>query len=131
MPKLKKIYQSCSKKSFPNEKFTGRIKNIEHHHAHLASAFYLSPYEKSAVVSIDGFGDFASGCWGIGQKENINICEKIYYPHSLGAFYQSITQFLGFPNYGDEYKVMGLAPYGKPIYMEKMKKIVKLKEGPT
>ena len=125
--KAKKNLPELLKKFFPNEKFVGRIKNIEHHHAHLASAFYLSPYEKSAVVSIDGFGDFASGCWGIGQKENINIFEKIYYPHSLGAFYQAITQFLGFPNYGDEYKVMGLAPYGKPIYLEKMKKIVKLK----
>ncbi|MDA8912467.1 hypothetical protein N9I66_06060 [Pseudomonadales bacterium] len=115
--------------SFPSQKFSGEIRHINHHIAHLASAFYASPYEESAIVSIDGFGDFASGCWGVGKGSNIVIGGSVYYPHSLGAFYQAITQFIGFPNYGDEYKVMGLAPYGKPKYLDKMRKIVLLQKN--
>jgi carbamoyltransferase len=79
-------------------------------------------------VSIDGFGDFSSGCWGVGHGSKIMLGGSVYYPHSLGAFYQAITQFIGFPNYGDEYKVMGLAPYGSPKYLEKMREIVRLKK---
>ena len=117
--------------SFPNQKFDGEIRNIEHHLAHLSSAFHVSPYERATVVSVDGFGDFSSGCWGIGTGEKIEIEGRVHYPHSLGSFYQAITQFIGFPNYGDEYKVMGLAPYGKPAYLDKMKKIVLLKPDGT
>jgi len=113
---------------FPDHKFTGNIKNIEHHIAHLSSAFHLSPYENASIVSVDGFGDFASGCWGIGSGNEITVERQVHYPHSLGAFYQAITQFIGFPNYGDEYKVMGLAPYGEPIYLDKMREIVLLQE---
>ena len=79
------------------------------------------------IVSVDGFGDFASSAWGIGKGTNINLEDKVYFPHSLGIFYQSLTQFLGFHNYGDEYKVMGLAPYGKPVFMDHMREIIKLK----
>ena len=104
---------------------------IEHHLAHLASAFYASPFDTSSILSIDGFGDFASAAWGLGDKTKINIHQKVYFPHSMGVFYTSITQFLGFPNYGDEYKVMGLAPYGKPKYIEEMRKLVLLQNNGT
>jgi len=110
--------------SFPNDTFRGTIRNIDHHLAHLASTFYVSPYEKSAIVSVDGFGDFSSGSWGFGDGDKITTKGNVYYPHSLGVFYQAITQFIGFPNYGDEYKVMGLAPYGEPKYLDKLRDVV-------
>ena len=78
-------------------------------------------------VSIDGFGDFASAAWGVGEGTTIRVDGRVYFPHSLGIFYQAITQFLGFPYYGDEYKVMGLAPYGRPALMDAMRQIVSLR----
>ena len=104
-----------------------KIHNIEHHRAHLASAFLVSPFESAAVVSVDGFGDFVSTMWGMGQDTEIAIRDQVNFPHSLGLFYLALTQYLGFMNYGDEYKVMGLAPYGKPRELEKMRQIVRLK----
>ena len=127
----KKKYQSINSilnKEF-SDKFDGEIVNIEHHHAHLSSAFHVSPFEKSCILSVDGFGDFASTAWGYGNKSEIKIDKKIYFPHSLGIFYQAMTQYLGFKNYGDEYKIMGLAPYGKPKYVNELKKIIKLKSN--
>lgn len=103
-----------------------RIDNIEHHLAHLASAFYVSPFSEAAVVSVDGFGDFASVMWGTGRDKRIETADRTYFPHSLGLFYLAVTQYLGFPNYGDEYKVMGLAPYGQPTKIDKMEKMVRL-----
>jgi carbamoyltransferase len=100
--------------------------NVEHHFAHLASAFYVSPFEQAAVVSVDGFGDFASAMWGVGSGNHINVCGRVHFPHSLGLFYQAVTQLLGFWNYGDEYKVMGLAAYGQPTEKAAMRQIVKL-----
>ena len=126
----KTILQSIED-AFPLHEFNGQIKYINHHLSHLASAFYTSPYESSAIISIDGFGDFSSGCWGIGKANKINVGGNVYYPHSLGVFYQAITQLIGFPNYGDEYKVMGLAPYGQPRYLNEMRRIVLLQEDGT
>lgn len=111
---------------FPDQHFSGQVHWIEHHMAHLSSAFHVSPFEKAAVVSVDGFGDFASTAWGIGSGTHIDILGKVYFPHSLGVFYQAMTQFIGFPNYGDEYKVMGLAPYGKDAYPKQMQQLVRL-----
>ncbi len=104
----------------------GKIHNIEHHLAHMGSSFLVSPFESAAVVSVDGFGDFVSTMWGRGKGSGISVESKIHFPHSLGLFYLSITQHLGFANYGDEYKVMGLAPYGQPTELEKMREIVQL-----
>ena len=115
-------------KEFGSGKFKGEINNIEHHYAHLSSAFHVSPFKDACVLSVDGFGDFASTAWGYGQNEKISIDQKIYFPHSLGIFYQSMTQYLGFKNYGDEYKIMGLAPYGKPAYVNDLKKILLIQE---
>lgn len=116
--------------SFPDKRIKSTLHFVEHHRAHLASAFFPSKFREAAVLSIDGFGDFASGAWGYGRESSLTISKHIFFPHSLGAFYTAITQFLGFPNYGDEYKVMGLAPYGEPVYLDQMRQIVKLgKEG--
>lgn len=103
------------------------LHNVEHHQAHLASSFLVSPFENAAVVSVDGFGDFVSTMWGTGSGSSITVRDQLGFPHSLGLFYLAMTQYLGFPNYGDEYKVMGLAPYGAPTEMQKMRQIVKLK----
>lgn len=102
------------------------IHNVEHHRAHMGSSFFVSPFESAAVVSVDGFGDFVSAMWGEGKGSNITVHDQVNFPHSLGLFYLAVTQYLGFMNYGDEYKVMGLAPYGKPTEMEKLRKVVLL-----
>ena len=112
--------------AFPDQPLNGQLHFIEHHRAHLASAFYSSPYERAAVLSVDGFGDFASSAWGYGEGCDLRLDGQIYFPHSLGAYYTAITQFLGFSHYGDEYKVMGLAPYGQPTHLEAMRQIVHL-----
>ena len=109
-------------------RFGGEVHEVEHHLAHLSSAFHVSPFDEAVVVSVDGFGDFASAAWGVGRGGDILIDDKVYFPHSLGIFYQALTQWLGFPHYGDEYKVMGLAPYGQPSYMTEMRRIVLLQE---
>lgn len=106
-----------------------KVEKIEHHKAHIASAFLVSPYDNAACVSIDGFGDFLSTMRAIGEGNKIKIIDWVEYPHSLGIFYTAFTQFLGFWNYGDEYKVMGLSSYGEPVYLDLMHKIVKLKSN--
>jgi len=111
---------------FPGQQFSGKVVPVEHHIAHLSSTFHVSPFDEAVLVSIDGFGDFASGAWGIGKGTEITVDKRIYFPHSMGSFYQALTQYLGFNNYGDEYKVMGLAPYGKPKYLDQMREIVTL-----
>lgn len=115
--------------AFPTAPFKGEVQRVEHHLAHLASAFLVSPFEEACVASIDGFGDFSSAVWGVGRGISIEETGRVHFPHSLGVFYQALTQYLGFPHYGDEYKVMGLAPYGQPIYLAEMRQIVKLKNG--
>lgn len=114
--------------AFPQTLFRGEVKRVEHHLAHLASAFLVSPFTEASVASIDGFGDFSSGAWGRGTGNDIEIEDRVHFPHSLGVFYQALTQYLGFPHYGDEYKVMGLAPYGKPAMLEALRQIVRLKD---
>ncbi|QBQ55960.1 carbamoyltransferase [Nitrosococcus wardiae] len=110
--------------AFPDHPMKGKVHYIEHHLSHLASSHLVSPFDESVAVSVDGFGDFSSGAWGVGRDDRIEIDNRVFFPHSLGIFYQALTQFIGFPNYGDEYKVMGLAPYGKPAFMEQMRQIV-------
>jgi len=105
--------------------------NVEHHRAHLASAFFVSPFEKAAVFSVDGMGDFVSTMWGIGKGNKLDVMGTIHFPHSLGFFYTAISQWLGFPKYGDEGKVMGLAPYGEPVYLDQMRDIVRIQRDGT
>jgi carbamoyltransferase len=118
-------------RNFPGQKFSGRVHQIEHHVAHLGSAYLVSRFPEAAVVSVDAFGDFASSAWGLGSHDEIVIAGKVYFPHSLGIFYEALTQYLGFRRYGDEYKVMGLAPYGEPRYVDQMRRIVKLRDDGT
>jgi carbamoyltransferase len=126
--KARKSIPELLAEAFPGQTLRAPIERVEHHQAHLSSAFHVSPFEEASVVSVDGFGDFASASWGIGRAGRIEVEGKVHFPHSLGAFYQAITQYLGFPNYGDEYKVMGLAPYGTPSRLEDMRKIVLLQD---
>lgn len=116
------------RRAFPGQSFNGEVHHVEHHQAHLASAFLVSPFAEAVVVSVDGFGDFASAAWGIGQGTDIKVEGRVHFPHSLGTFYQAMTQFIGFPHYGDEYKVMGLAPYGEPKYLDELRQIVQLRD---
>jgi carbamoyltransferase len=102
------------------------IHYVEHHRAHLASAFFASPFEEAAVVSIDGFGDFASMMWGVGRGATLDVRGEVQFPHSLGIFYTAFTQYLGFPNYGDEYKMMGLSAYGQPRFRDEVRRIVRV-----
>jgi carbamoyltransferase len=101
-----------------------KIINVEHHRSHLASAFFASPFEEAALLSIDGSGDFTTTMIAIGRGNQIEVLDSIDFPVSAGLFYSAFTQYLGFPHYGDEYKVMGLAPYGQPNYVEEIRKIV-------
>jgi carbamoyltransferase len=117
--------------NFPGDSFRGKVHRIEHHLAHLSSAFHVSPFGEAVVVSVDGFGDFSSAAWGVGRDRSLSVGGRVYFPHSLGVFYQALTQYLGFPHYGDEYKVMGLAPYGKPAFMDAMRRIVRLRPDET
>ena len=110
---------------YPVIKRQPRFEHVEHHVAHLSSAFHVSPFNEAVAVSVDGFGDFASAAWGVGRGTALDVEGRVMFPHSLGVFYQAITQYLGFPHYGDEYKVMGLAPYGQPIYLAQMREIVR------
>ena len=110
-----------------NQSLKAKVVNVEHHRSHLASAFFASSFHESAILSIDGFGDFSSTMLAIGKGNQIEVLDTVSYPHSLGLFYTTLTQFLGFPHYGDEYKVMGLAPYGVPKHAEKLRMLVKLK----
>jgi carbamoyltransferase len=98
---------------------------VEHHRAHLASAFFASPFEEATVVSIDGFGDFSSVMWGVGKANQIEVRGSVSFPHSLGIFYTAFTQFLGFPKFGDEYKMMGLSAYGEPRFAEQLRRVVR------
>lgn len=108
-----------------------QIHHVEHHLAHLASAFLVSSFEEAACISIDGFGDFASTAMGMGHGNRIEIDQRVYFPHSLGIFYSAITQFIGFPHFGDEYKMMGLAPLGEPKYLEQMRNLVRIQRDGT
>ena len=105
------------------------LQAVEHHHAHLASAFYPSGFDSAALLSVDGFGDFSSAAMGAGSSCGIDIFKYVHFPHSLGVFYQAITQYLGFPNYGDEYKVMGLASYGEPEFVRQLSTVLKIEDS--
>jgi carbamoyltransferase len=109
----------------PTATLRARFHNIEHHRAHLASSFFVSPFEQAALLSIDGFGDFISTMWAVGRDRHIDILGQVEYPHSMGIAYTATSQFLGFPHYGDEGKIMGLAPYGRPRFIEQFRQIIR------
>jgi carbamoyltransferase len=106
-----------------------RIHRVEHHRAHLASAFFASPFDEAAIVSIDGFGDYSSLMWGVGRGNRFEVRGGVRFPHSLGQFYTAFTQFLGFPKFGDEYKMMGLSAYGEPRFIPQVREVVAASGG--
>jgi carbamoyltransferase len=106
-----------------------RTRFVEHHPSHLASAAFVSPFESAAICAIDGFGDFVSTSWGRLDGSRMTVDGQVFFPHSLGLLYLAVTQFLGFPNYGDEFKVMGLAPYGEPRFKRALETLVRLREA--
>ncbi len=105
-----------------------RVERIEHHLAHLYSARFLSRDKEVALASIDGMGDFVSATLGSSQLADVNILKRIQFPDSVGFFYSSMTHFLGFPHYGDEFKVMGLSSYGKPKFLPQMHQLIRDKD---
>jgi carbamoyltransferase len=124
-------FEDSVQAAFPGEKLRAQVHRVEHHMAHLASGFLVSDFDEAVCLSVDGFGDFASSAWGMGKGNDIQIDGRIYFPHSLGIFYTVITQFIGFPYFGDEYKVMGLAPYGEPKYLKEMRELVQVQTDGT
>ena len=106
-----------------------RTRYIEHHPAHLASAYRTSGLAEAACCAIDGFGDFVSVSTAHGRGGRLDVLDRVYFPHSLGLVYLAITQYLGFKKYGDEYKVMGLAPYGTPRQAEAIHQLLRLEPG--
>lgn len=104
---------------------------VEHHLSHAASAFYLSGFERAALLTVDGFGDFSSVLFGVGEGNRIKVMKRILFPHSLGLLYTAATQFLGFEKYGDEYKVMGLAACGEPRFIKEFRQLTRLEKDGT
>lgn len=104
---------------------------VEHHPSHVASAFFVSPFDDAAICAIDGFGDFVSTSMAAGKGNHFDVLARVYFPHSLGMLYTAVTQYLGFMGYGDEFKIMGLAPYGEPEFVPELRKLVRLKPGGT
>ena len=109
----------------PNEALRAKFHRLEHHQTHVAAGFLISPFEEAAVLSIDGMGDFVSTMTAHGQGTHWSVLDRVYYPHSLGFLYTAITMYLGFPYYGDEYKVMGLAPYGEPEFVDFFRRLIR------
>ena len=101
-----------------------RLHPVEHHLAHVASAFFCSPFEEAMCLTVDGFGDFVSTMMAVGRGSSVEVLQRVHFPHSLGLFYSAVTQFLGFPGFGDEYKVMGLAAYGEPSFVDRLRQVV-------
>src|ERR1700747_879773 len=106
-------------------KIKSKFHRVEHHQAHLASTFFVSPFEQAALLSADGLGDFASSMWGLGSGNHMRIDGAIAFPHSLGLYYSAVTQYLGFLKFGDEYKVMGLAAYGEAEHLDAFRDILR------
>ena len=111
------------------DKIRAEFHRVEHHQAHLASTFFVSPFDQAALLSADGLGDFANTMWGTGRDNRMSIAGSIAFPHSLGMYYTGVSQYLGFRKFGDEYKVMGLAAYGEPAYLEEFRQIVRTNGG--
>ena len=114
----KKYLFDCLQKLDKNFKDTKKIKFSEHHYSHAASAFYPSPFEEAIILTLDGVGEWATTTVAHGKGNNVTMLKEIYFPHSLGLLYSAFTYYTGFKVNSGEYKVMGLAPYGKPIYKD-------------
>ncbi len=121
----------CGAFALDARRLRAQFHNVEHHRAHMASALFVSPFARAAALSVDGMGDFVSTMWGVGRDTHIEVHDEINFPHSLGYIYTAASQWLGFPKYGDEGKVMGLAPYGEPRHLDRFRKIVRVQQDGT
>ena len=101
-----------------------KLHAVEHHLAHVASAFFCSPFEEAMCLTVDGFGDFVSTMMAVGRGSSVEVLQRVHFPHSLGQLYTAVTQHLGFPGFGDEFKVMGLAAYGEPAFAAELRRVV-------
>ena len=119
------------KKHDENFKNIEKIKFSEHHYSHAASAFFPSPFDEAIVLTADGVGEWATTTVAIGKNNNLEIKKEIHFPHSLGLLYSAFTYYTGFKVNSGEYKLMGLAPYGVPIYEDKVKKLIDIKDDGT
>ncbi len=129
------LFQGRGRQSSSEQSFSGWISDMglsharkhscEHHEAHMLSSRYLSESENQALLSFDGLGDFVSTAIGKTTKQGVKILDRVTYPHSLGFFYSAMTQYLGFPYFGDEFKVMGLSSLGKPTFLTQMRNLVR------
>lgn len=117
----------CEALGIRPDELRARVHNVEHHLCHAASCFLVSEFDEAAIFSVDGFGDFASTMTALGRGNDIAILDRVLFPHSLGILYTMICQFIGYDSYGDEGKVMGLAPYGQPAYEDFLDELVRLK----
>jgi len=121
----------CQALGLDPARLRARAHSVEHHRAHMASAFFVSPFPEAAILSVDGMGDFVSTMWGVGRDTRLQVAGEINFPHSLGYLYTATSQWLGFPKYGDEGKVMGLAPYGRPAFLDAFRRIVRVQRDGT
>ena len=119
----KKFIFDLLKKIDENFNDISKIKFSEHHFSHAASAFYPSPFNEAIILTLDGVGEWATSTIAIGKENKIEMLKEIHFPHSLGLLYSAFTYYIGFKVNSGEYKLMGLAPYGKPKYKEKILKI--------
>ena len=108
-----------------------RIKFSEHHYSHAASAYFPSPFNEAIILTADGVGEWATTTLAIGKNNNLEIKKEIHFPHSLGLLYSAFTYYIGFKVNSGEYKLMGLAPYGTPKYLDKVKQIIDIKDDGT
>ncbi|PYQ09946.1 MAG: hypothetical protein DMH00_12155, partial [Acidobacteria bacterium] len=108
--------------------YKGKILFTEHHMSHAASAFLVSPFKEAAILTVDGVGEWATASYGVGRDRQIDLFKEIRFPHSLGLLYSAFTYYLGFKVNSAEYKVMGLAPYGEPKYVDQVKQLIDIKE---
>ncbi len=106
--------------------FEGPVRMYEHHLAHAAASYYFSPFEEAAIFTVDGVGEWATTTYGRAEGPGLRLFEEVAFPHSLGLFYATLTSYLGFKVNDGEYKVMGLAPYGVPVYAEQLSRLVRL-----
>lgn len=109
--------------------YTGPVEIVEHHLSHAASSYYFSGFDEAAILTVDGVGEWATTTYGVGKREKIELFEQVDFPNSIGLLYSTITSYLGFAVNSDEYKVMGLAPYGKPVYVDKIRKLITLQDN--
>ncbi len=125
----KEILKRRLKKRYPDYDWDKRLLFTEHHQAHAASAFYPSPFDDAAILTMDGVGEWATTSVGIGSGNNLQMIKEIHFPHSIGLLYSAFTYHTGFKVNSGEYKVMGLAPYGRPIYKSRiLDNLIDLKE---